>query len=137
MKFKHQITMKPNMLNGAWLRKKCTCAGKDVAQQGLQTADILVVNGNVMFRNKILNRYCSYYEEAMVNSIGNDVFEITTISERSFSPSENSCYILDGTPKRTWKVLSFKPTEIVFESTIGCANESMLCTYKPLDHYPE
>lgn len=140
VKINHQDTLKPNILDGAWIMHKCTCDNKDTAHPDVKSASTLIVNGNVMFKNKVarwrlfqLNKYCFYQEEASLSNITNDSFEVTTVSERTFSPTQEICSYDKSLTKRTWKILSYRPEEIIYESSGGCDVGPMICTYRRLD----
>ena len=137
---KRQDTGNPSILDGAWIKTKCTCTNKDALPSDTQEAHTLFINGNLVFQDQLVrwkkpewNRYCSIHEEATITSSAHDIFEVTTVSERTISPRETQCNVYSGKSKRTWKILVISKSELKYESTNGCDTGPMICAFKRLD----
>jgi len=135
----HLKTSEASVLDGAWIRVKCTCAGKDTADPDQQLAHVIFINGNLMFQNQTgrwrnpkWNGYCLSHEEAILNQIADKDFEINSISHRTFSPNNESC---EEAPDKTriWKNLTVVNSELKFESTGGCTSGPVSCVFKRLE----
>ena len=139
---KHVSTGAPGILDGAWTGSKCSCSDKDTIVPDAQSAHILVINGLLLqqiqiarWKNPEWNGYCSIFETSTIKSTASDnVFEVITVGESTFSPDETKCDTLsDGNSIRTWKILSINKAEFKYESTRGCENGPMICTFRRLD----
>ncbi len=136
----HFDTTYPTAIDGGWLETKCTCAGKDDLSADLQSAHVLFINGNKLFQGQIGRwkkpewiRYCSLHEEASINPISDNIFNVTTTSERTFSSGDTKCDTSMNSSKRTWKILTINKSELKYESTSGCSSGPLTCSFKRLD----
>ncbi len=137
---KHQNTVAPSVLDGAWTRATCTCAGKEINSSDQQVAHTLFINGNLLFQDQIsrlksaeLNRDCSIHQEATITRITDDSYNVTTVSERTFSPGTSNCKIYPGKLNRTWKIIVANKSDLKYESTGGCETGPYICSFKRLD----
>lgn len=137
---RHQDTIEPSVLDGGWVKTKCTCDGKDDVSSDLQLAHTLFINGNFMVQNQTIrwkktewNGYCSVQESATIDRAADNVFEVTTVAFQSYYPRSATCKIPLAKAKRTWKILEVNKSELKYESTNRCEKGPLSCTFRRLD----
>jgi hypothetical protein len=138
---KYQMTADPSILDGAWLVDSCTCDGKVTASPEVQQAGVLFVNGDLLFQDQMVrwkkpewNRYCFVHQVSKITKVDENTFNVSRESKKVYSPRETPCDLQPENPVRTWKIISVNQTELKYESTTGCENGPIICSYKRLDH---